>query len=182
MKLIIGIIVGWLSMYIFLLIVKNLKSKKGYKEKDYGNLPFTTKLRDSIRHIVFEYNVKRKNNDFLLNISFKKEIVMQIMHRAHFPELCQSESDVAFGLALYIPISHWSIDRISKLNEIVKEESEVASKNRFGKLEFYVIDLGSRVRFGGYFLSRLIKEVFEGDENDFSSELFSEGHLPYWHN
>lgn len=104
------------------------------------------------------------------------------MHRSHFPELCQSESDVAFGLALYIPISHWSKERISKLNEFVEEESEVANKKKSGQLEFYVIDLGTRVRFGGYFLSRLIKEVFEEDENSFSSELFSEGNLPYWHN
>ena len=119
---------------------------------------------------------------FLLNISFEGEIVMQIMHRAHFPELCQSESDVAFGLALYIPISQLSDDRIYKLNKIVEEESEVASKNKFGQLEFYLIDLGTRVRFGGYFLSRLIKEVFEGDEKNLSSELFSEGNLPYWSN
>jgi hypothetical protein len=182
MKIIIGIIIGWLSMYVFLIIAKNLKQKKGAKEKDYSKLPFTTQLRDSIRHIVFEYNIKRKNNDFLLNIILKNDIVMQIMHRSHFPELCQSESDVAFGLALYIPISHWPKDRVAKLNEIVEEESEVAIKNRSGQLEFHVIDLGTRVRFGGYFLHRIIKEVFEGDENNFNSELFSEGNLPYWHN
>lgn len=174
MELIIGIILGCVSTYVFLLFIKNLKQKKGFKEKDYNNFPLTTQLRNSIRHIVFEYNIKRKNNDFLLNISFEREIVMQIMHRAHFPELCQSESDVDFGLALYIPISQWSKDKISKLNKIVEEESEIASKNKFGHLEFYLIDLGTRVRFGGYFLSRLIKEVFDGDEKNLSSELFSE--------
>lgn len=169
-------------MYVFITLVKALRQKKGVKDKDYRGLPFTTKLRDSVRHIIFEYSVKRKNNDFLFNIMLRGEIVMQIMHRAHFPELCQSESDVAFGLALYVPVSNWSKDKISKLNQIVEEESEVASQNRFGQLEFYTIDLGTRIRFGGYFLSRLIKEVFAGDEDDFSSELFSEGHLPYWRN
>lgn len=182
MELIIGIILGCISTYVFLLIVKNLKQKKGFNEKGYNNFSLTTQLRNTIRHIIFEYNIKSKNNDFLLNIRFEREIVMQIMHRAHFPELCQSESDIAFGLALYIPLSHWSNDKISKLDKIVKEESEIVSKNKFGQLEFYLIDLGTRVRFGGYFLSRLIKEVFEGDEKNLSSELFSEGNLPYWTN
>jgi hypothetical protein len=28
---------------------------------------------------------------------------MQIMRRAHFPELCSSEKDIEFGLAVYMP-------------------------------------------------------------------------------
>lgn len=182
MKLFIGIIVGWASMYVFLFILKNLKQKKGIKEKNYANLPLTIQLKDSIRHILFEYNVKRKNNDFLLNIKLKSDIVMQIMHRSHFPELCQSESDIAFGLALYVPISQWSKEKVSKLNRVIEEESELTYKSKFGKVEFHVIDLGTRIRFGGYFLSRLIKEVFEEDEKNFDLELFSEGNLPYWNN
>ncbi len=179
MNLIIGILLGWSSMYIIGIIIKNIRQKKGAKIKEYKNLSFTAKLRDTVRHIVFEYDIKRKNNDFLLNINLGGNHVMQLMHRAHFPELCQSESDIDFGLALYIPVDDWSEKKFNKLDDIVNEESEVLKKNKSGRLEYYVIDLGKRVRFSGYFLTRIIKEVFGADENQFSSELFSEGNLPY---
>ena len=179
MDILIGIVIGWISLYVIGIIVKNLRQKKGVKVKDYNKLPFTTKLKDHVRHIIFEYSIKRKNNDFLFNIDLKGKRIMQLMHRAHFPELCQSESDVNFGLALYIPINEWPKERVLKLDKIVSEESEVLRWNKTGELEYYVIDLGKRVRFGGYFLSRIIKEVFEADESQFSCSLFTEGNLPY---
>lgn len=180
--LIIGIILGWVSLFSARAITLYLKEKKGTKASDYNKLPFTSKLKDSVRHIIFEYNVKRSNNDFLLNINLKGKKVMQVMHRSHFPELCQTESDIDFGLALYIPVSELKKDQQAKLDNIIEEESEVFKSSKLGELEYYLIDLGKRVRFSGYLLHRIIKEVFEGDEHQFSSELFSEGNLPYWHN
>jgi hypothetical protein len=44
---------------------------------------------------------------------------MQLMHRAHFPELCRSESEIAFGIALYIPVKGWTADRIKVFDETV---------------------------------------------------------------
>ena len=177
-----GLVLGWISLFVTRAITLRIKEKKGVRNKDYGNLPFTSKLKDSIRHIIFEYNVKRKNNDFLLDIILNDEIIMQIMHRAHFPELCRAESDIDFGLALYIPVSKLSKPQIAQLDKIIEEDSEVFKSGKLGELKYYLIDLGTRIRFGGYFLHRIIKEVFKGDEHQFSSRLFSEGNLPYWHN
>ena len=179
MELTIGILLGWVSLYIAGVVIKNFRQKKGSKDKSYRNWPLTVKLRDTVRHIIFEYSIKRKNNDFLLNINLNGNHVMQIMHRAHFPELCQSESDIRFGLALYIPLSNLSSDKVKALEVIIEEESEILRGERSDAVAYLVVDLGKRVRFGGYFLARIIKEVFEKEEGSMSLELFSEGNLPY---
>jgi hypothetical protein len=179
MLLVYGIFIGWISLYLFLILYKLLKEKRGIKREQYGNIPFTARLRNIIRHIIFEYNIKRKNNDFLYNIDLDGKRVMQLMHRAHFPELCRSESDLAFGLALYIPVKGWNEERIKKLDNIINEETEIKHTGKTGELEYYIIELGKRARFGGYLLSRIVKEVFEAEESRFSFELFSEGNLPY---
>lgn len=179
MNFIIGLLVGWLTLYLAAITLKYLKQKKGVRSKEYDDLKFTMTLRDTIRHIVFEYDIKRKNNDFLLKIKLNERQIMQLMHRAHFPELCQSETDISFGIALYIPVTGWNADMFSRLERIIDEETEVMSKNKAGRVEYCVVDLGKRVRFSGYFLSRIINEVFVGKENEFSCELFSEGKLPY---
>ena len=45
---------------------------------------------------------------------------------------------------------------------------------------YYIIDCGKRVKYCGYFLNRLLVEVFEiNDPDRISLELFSEGKLPY---
>ena len=178
-SLLFGILIGWISLYLFLILYKNLKGKRGIKHEEYGKIPFTTRLRNIVRHIIFEYDIKRKNNDFLYNVNLDGKHVMQLMHRAHFPELCRSESDIAFGIALYIPIKGWREDRIMKLDDIINEESEIKRTGKTGELEYYIVDLGKRARFGGYLLTRILKEVFDADESQFSAELFSEGNLPY---
>lgn len=179
MYLILGILIGWVSLYVILILYKNLAEKRGIRHANYGKIPFTSRLRNIVRHIIFEYDIKRKNNDFLYNINLDGKHVMQLMHRAHFPELCRSESDIAFGIALYIPVKGWRAERIKVLDEIISEESEIKRTGKAGNLEYYIIDLGKRARFGGYLLSRIVKEVFEADEARFSTELFSEGSLPY---
>ena len=182
MDFIFGMCVGWLTLYFGLVLLKHLKQKKGIKSSEYEKLALTTRLKDTVRHIVFEYNIKRRNNDFLLNIKFKTDIIMQIMHRAHFPELGESEDDIGFGLALYIPAVNLNSEQVSRLSEIIRQEVEVLKEVKIGPVEYYLIDLGVRVRFTGYFLSRIVKEVFKYDHRsaDFSFELFSEGALPYF--
>ena len=182
MELVLGMLIGSIATCVFLIVKKSLKRKKGVKDKDYSRLSFTTKLRDTVRHIVYEYDIKSKNKDFLLNIDLRGETVIQLMHRAHFPALCQKESDIAFGIALYIPVKGWPSHRVEKLEKIIDEETETFKKAKSGQLEYFIVDLGDRVRFGGYFLSRIIKEVFDAGESEFNSSLFSEGNLPYWQN
>ena len=180
MDLIVGVIIGWVSLYIAGIAIKSIRQKKGLKDKKYKNWPLTVKLKDTVRHIIFEYDIKRNNNDFLLNINLDERQVMQIMHRAHFPELSRSESDIKFGLALYIPTSNLPEYKIKILEAIIEEESEtLKGEIHSGTVNYFVIDLGKRVRYGGYLLARVIKEVFEKEEGNMSLELFSEGNLPY---
>lgn len=179
MNIIYGILIGWVSLYLVLLLYKNLREKQGTSNKEYSKLPFTSRLRNIFRHIIFEYDIKRRNEDFLYTIKLDGKRIIQLMHRAHFPELCISESDIAFGISLYIPVKGWTIENVTKLDNIFAQETELPLKGELGKLEYYVVDLGKRARFGGYLLSRIIKEVFNAEEARFSFELFSEGSLPY---
>lgn len=168
-----------MTLYLTAIVIRSLKQKKGARAKEYDGLDFTTKLKDTVRHIIFEYNIREKNSDFLLNVRLNNLVVMQLMHRAHFPELNQTEEDIGFGMALYIPAINLKEGQIDKIREIVDEEVETLKETKDGPVDYFLIDLGTRVRFGGYFLSRIIREVFGGSENQFSSELFSEGKLPY---
>jgi len=179
MEFILGAIFGFVCFFFVRYLKKQIHEKKGVKSKEYKNMPFKEKLRDTIRHIVFEYNIKRKNNDFLLNIYFDGIQLMQIMHRSHFPELCKSEHDVSFGLALYIPTKSMSINQIESLKLLLHEESEIIKHVDGGEISYFIVDLGNRIRFGGYLLTRIIKEVFNEQESKMSLKLFSEGELPY---
>jgi hypothetical protein len=175
---IIGFLSGALTLFLLSFVFKRKRERRGKYEKEYQSRYFTTKLKDTIRHIVFEYSIKRSNNDFLLNIYFKGKRSMQIMHRAHFPELCSSEKDIEFGLAVYIPTEHLTNEQVFKLESILIDESEKFDKSR-RPVPYYVLDLGRRIRYGGYIVSRIVKELFNPDENEISFELFSEGSLPY---
>ena len=46
---------------------------------------------------------------------------------------------------------------------------------------YFAIDVGKSIRFGGYLISRLLKEVFdfELEKDTFDFKLFNEGELPY---
>lgn len=182
LNLLIGFVLGFFSAALFILYRKRERDKRGTKAKDYSGLPIVTRLKDTLRHIVFEYNIKVRNNDFLLNITLKGNTVMQIMHRAHFPELCQDEQDIQFGLALYIPVTELTSNQKLKLSQIIDEELEIIHKSKFGELEYQILDIGKRIRFGGYILSRIINEVYYKDIDDLKLSLFSEGNLPYWRN
>ena len=59
---------------------------------------------------------------------------------------------------------------------MLKEESEEFNKAEH-PIEYIVIDAGSRVRYTGYLLARLVREIFENDDVNF--QLYDEGVLPY---
>ena len=175
-----GFLSGAFTLFLLSFLFKKNRERKSKYEREYQSNFFTTKIRDTIRRIIFEYSIKRINNDFLLNIKFKGETRVQIMHRAHFPELCASEGDVEFGLAVYIPTEWLTHEQVFKLESILIAESEKFDKSR-RPVPYYVLDLGRRVRYGGLLVSRIVKELFNPDDSDISLELFSEGTLPYFY-
>jgi hypothetical protein len=174
----IGFVVGALAIYGLSAIYKYSKRKKGLRESVYRSQFFTTKLKDSIRHIVFEYSIKRSNNDFLFNILIRGKRYIQITHRAHFSELYKAEKDVEFGLAVYVPTRDLNAEQIKKLESILSQESETFATSN-DPVPYYVLDLGKRVRYGGYLLTRIIKEIFNPAEEEVTFQLYSEGALPY---
>jgi len=106
---------------------------------------------------------------------------MQVMHRAHFPYLSKDSENIAFGLALYIPVSKLSDIQRQCLEKILLDESDNYVQEK-EPIDYHVIDLGKGIKHGGYLISRILKEVLEYDleESNFSMELFSEGKLPYF--
>lgn len=163
------------------MIFRNHKSrqKKGRRLREYKGASTLKKLTDTLRHVVFEYDVKRENNDFSLNVYLNRRLYFQVLHRSHFPELAKLEEDVSFGLALYMPVSQLNKSQREQLVSIFKEESETFYFEEI-PFDYYVIDIGRRIRYGSYLLSRIIKEVFyQEDVQNLSFKLFSEGKIPY---
>lgn len=182
MDFLLGVFVGVMLVVLLIIFRRFLKEKRGVKSSEYSGKKMLTKLKDTLRHIVFEYNIKRKNNDFLLNVQYDSTKILQLMHRSHFPELCENEKDIGFGIALYIPVNELTESQLTTLDSIIEEETEVRKRNSVGKLEYYLIDLGERVRFGGYLMTRIVNEVYGGIDEKLNMELFSEGNIPYWYN
>jgi hypothetical protein len=181
MEYVIGFFAGVLFSYAAFIVIKLLKTKSGIKYNDYKKLPLLIKLKDTLRHIIYEYSIKRNNEDFLLNVSYKDARVIQVMHRSHFPYLAKENENINFGLALYIPITKLSESQKQALEKILIEESDNYQRES-QPFDYHVIDLGKGLKHGGYLITRILKEIFKYDldEANFSMELFSEGKLPYF--
>lgn len=175
-KLIISFVLGFLFAFLLRLIVINVREKKGLNEVKYKSLPLTSKMKIIIREIIFKFSIQRFNRDFLLNLKNNDQVIMQVMHRSHFPEVVVNASDLKFGLAIYIPIKPLNSTQKNGLIKILKEESE-SFEIAQPPIEYFVIDAGSRVRYTGYLIARIIKEIFKLEDVDV--ELFDEGILPY---
>ncbi|MBL7872908.1 MAG: hypothetical protein JNM78_14930 [Cyclobacteriaceae bacterium] len=98
------------------------------------------------------------------------------MHRSHFPEVIKNIKDANFGLAIYIPIKPLTSDQKNTLLQVLKDESENFNMAEY-PIEYFIIDAGTRVRYSGYLIARVITEVFKKDDVDL--ELYNEGILPY---
>lgn len=172
-------LLGALTIYILVLYIKHRSNqKKGRRLENYNKSTVLQKLKDTLRHIVFEYNVKRKNNDFTLNVYLNGSIALQVLHRSHFPDLARSEDDINFGLALYVPVKHLNKIQKELMIKVLKEESEVFYFEEV-PFDYFIIDIGKRIQFGGYLITRIIHEVFKKDSENMTFELFSEGALSY---
>ena len=173
---IVGFILGLLFFVFIRLIVINVREKRGLNAIKYKRAPLRYKMMNMVRQIIFKFSIQKFNRDFLLNLKSNGVHLMQIMHRSHFPEVCKNVSDDKFGLAIYIPTKPLSSEQKQKLKQVLDDESEEFIRYNY-PVEYFVIDAGSRVRFTGYLIARIIKEVFKKDDIDL--ELYDEGTLPY---
>jgi hypothetical protein len=169
-------LLGFVFAFLVRLIVIDRREKKGLHEIKYNPLSLSSKMKGIIRELIFKFSIQKFNRDFLLNIKSNGVHLMQIMHRSHFPEVCENISDVKFGLAIYIPTKPLSTEQKNELKKILQEEMEEFKRYDY-PIGYFVIDAGSRVRFTGYLLARIITEVFGKEDVDL--ELFDDGILPY---
>lgn len=176
MNLIFAFILGFLSAFLLRLIVIKNRDKKGTNEIKYKPLRLTSKIKIIIREIIFKFSIQKFNRDFLLNIKSNGNTIIQVMHRSHFPEVIKNIKDVKFGLAIYIPIKPLSPDQKNTLLQVLKDESEDFNMAEY-PIEYFIIDAGTRVRYTGYMITRIVMEVFKKDDVDL--ELYDEGTLPY---
>lgn len=176
-----GLITGIVLFYSFILFKNHrLKGKRGKRIVNYRKSEILRKLRDTLRHMVFEYNIKRENQDFSLNIHIGQKVRFQVLHRSHFPDLAKEEGDIDFGLALYLPVNKLSTEQREQMLRIFREESETFYYEEV-PFDYHIVDLGKDIRYGGYLLTRILKEVFDTDRVDsVRFELFSEGEIPYF--
>lgn len=174
--LVIGFVAGFLFAFLLRLFIIGIREKRGMNELKYKSLPLTSKMKIIVRQIIFKFSILKFNRDFLLNIKLNGRVIMQLMHRSHFPELITNLSDVKFGLAIYIPIKPLTTHQQQVLVKLLKEESEQFSASE-RPIEYFVIDAGSRARYNGYLIARIVREVFKSDDVDL--ELSDEGILPY---
>jgi hypothetical protein len=169
-------LMGLVFAFLIRLIVINRRERKGLYEVKYKPLSLSSKMKGIIRELIFKFSIQKFNRDFLLNLKSKGVLLMQIMHRSHFPEVCENISDVKFGLAIYIPTKPLSTEQKNKLKKVFQEEMEEFKRYDY-PIGYFVIDAGPRVRFTGYLLAKIITEVFGKEDVDL--ELFDEGILPY---
>ena len=59
---------------------------------------------------------------------------------------------------------------------ILKEELEEFTIEDYPR-DYFVIDMGTKVKYGGYLIAKIVKEVFKADDVDL--ELHDAGFLPY---
>jgi hypothetical protein len=169
-------LMGFVFAFLVRLIVINRRERKGLYEVKYKPLSLSSKMKGILRELIFKFSIQKFNRDFLLNVKSGEKYLIQLLHRSHFPEILENISDVKFGIAIYIPSKPLSPNQKLALIKILREEAEDFKDAEY-PVGYFVIDAGSRVRFTGYLLARIITEVF--GKADVDLELYDEGILPY---
>jgi hypothetical protein len=176
MLIALAFLLGFVFAFTLRLIVIGIREKKGRDYVKYNSLPLTSRMKIAVREIIFKYSIRKFNRDFLLSIKLHEHVIMQLMHRSHFPDIIKDLSDVKFGIAIYIPIKPLTNLQRDLLLKILREEME-HSRVSEPPIEYVVIDAGTRARYNGYLIAKIIKEVFKAD--DVYMEISDEGVLPY---
>ncbi len=179
LKLIIGFIAGVVVTLLIRFLILSRKDKRGRDYLKYNNLPLKSKMKTIIRKIIVLSSIREFNRDFTLNVKVREQTVLQLLHRAHFPQIISDASDVKFGIAIYIPLGHLANDQRECLVNLLKDEME-QFKFEDSPHAYIVIDVGTMVKYPGYLIAKIIKEVYRAEDVDF--ELSDEGFLPYHYN
>lgn len=179
MIFVLGVVTGAILFLVRGYVLNLRKERFSALKPEFHRGSIFNKLKDIVRHIVVEYNIRNRNNDFLLNLQLSGKTILQLTHRSHYPEILADSADLSFGIALYLPLG--KLTRVQKelLVKIIKEESDVFLYEEV-PFEYYVSDFGKRIKYTGYFLNRILVEAFgvqNADEIEF--ELLSEGELSY---
>ncbi|MEO0552776.1 MAG: hypothetical protein AAF149_06245 [Bacteroidota bacterium] len=132
-----------------------------------------------LRSINFKFNANNANLSFLCTFKHGDEIIFQLTHKSHFPELCDSYHDIKFGIALHINLKKLSGSQLDSLNKILDEETHELNQP-INKSDYYLINIEDKIRFGTYLIYLIVKDVFSIEhEKDLVVDMESEGKVPY---
>ena len=177
-----GLLLGWFYYKKSNIVVEhNQSGKVGMYYEKYKNGSTMKSLTNAIRTIIFRYGGRNEDHQsFVLNITKGDDVIIQLLHRAHFPELCKSSVDINFGIALYIPLDDSYMNNVMKnnLKKIMREEMQQMKEDKNPRT-YFVLDIGARLMQGSYIISRILKEVFNVSDHDFYYELYDDSELPY---
>ena len=154
------------------LSLERILASNKYK-KGSGNI----ELSNALRALVYRY--KATSDDFMLNISMNNNIIIQILHRAHFPDVLNSEDDNRFGMVFYSPVSNEK--RLSLLEDLLKSESIKYYVNTTNKSLFFELGDSYFTGFANYIITKILYEVFD-DGKSVNFQLGYVGKLPYVQN
>ncbi len=176
-----GFYLGWFlhkSYTKYSEIIEKVKLKDYYGQYKKGNT--IKSLHIAMRNLIFYFQKPNSiPKSFALNIKVRGQICIQIIHRAYFPSLCESELDTRFGLAIYIPHDTLDTSGISNLNKTVNEFLTDPIQNTKSS-EYTVIDIRTNLFLGNSIISYILKKVFHlTDEADLEYELLEVGNFPY---
>jgi len=136
-------------------LVKFSASNKYKKGSGYGE------LSNGLRALVYRY--KKTNDDFMFNISLNNEIIIQILHRAHFPDILNSEEDNRFGMVFYSTLGDEK--KLSHLESLLKAESIKCYINDIDKSLFFELGDSNFTGFANYIVAKILLEVFGAGKN-----------------
>ena len=175
LALVFGFVIGW----ILSRAVLNKKLDKRYNISWEKKGVTFKRLQETIRRLAYEFIVKRKEHDFILNVLVDNNLKLQVLHRSHFVEFSDFAQDIDFGMVIYLPYTQINQTQKNAIFKIINSEEPLSSIPNQNQ-DYVAISTGRRVRTTSYLISRIIKEAFRvEDEYRVSYELLDEGILPY---
>lgn len=168
-----GFIIGWISRIVFKYYRNIGHLDKSFKGTFMSDVFYD--IKSSIRTVVLK--TRSKNLDFLLNFSIDSQVLIQILHRLHYPELGLDEEDSRYGLAIYIPISELNKSKKNELNKLLIQHAE--SSFRDNNYDYYVIDAGERIKYAGELVTLILRQIFLINKDNLKTDIFIGDRTPY---
>ncbi|MEM7110630.1 MAG: hypothetical protein AAF519_20540 [Bacteroidota bacterium] len=171
-----GLMIGWL---VYKYVNRWLYIRDSPTSFSNKNDKVFQKIATVLRSICFKFNSNNQNLSFLCTFKYGDEIIFQLTHKAHFPELCDSYHDLKFGIALHINLKQLSNAQLDSLDKILNEEAQELNMP-IDKSDYYLVNIEDKIRFGTYLIYLIVKDVFGIEhENDLVVDMESEGKVPY---